>query len=214
MDLWVFDNDGTLYDDTLVHEKFNRYLASYLKTRIGIGSEDPGLFAQRLKVKHQTSSAVVGLVREFGLDAQEVIAQTYLLISLEECKVPFWDRDRDEALSRLRGRKIILTNNPSAFAGKVMDRIGLRRHFLDIIGMQEVDFVLKPDPRAFQEVVRRHPDATRIFLCDDSLENLDVAASLGWKTVWYQPDKSIGQGNRTHLVARSFKEVAQIAMLI
>lgn len=214
MDLWVFDNDGTLYDDKVAHSEFAKHLASYLVNRLGVLDADVEIVGKRLRTKHKTSSTVVAVVREFGLDIKEVIKHTYLRIDLDLCQIPKEDAEHEKALAQIKGRKVILTNNPSVFAQRIIEWIGLRQYFDDIVGMEEMAFVLKPDPRAFLTVMRRHPDATRIFLCDDLLENLDAAAALGWKTVWYQPDRNIDQGNRTHFIAHSFEEVTRIAVLM
>lgn len=204
IDLWVFDNDGTLYDDKLVHAEFARHLASYLAGYLGIPSADAEIVGKQLRVKYSTSSTVIALVREFKLDISEVIERTYLRIDLDSCQVLTKDPERDEALKHIGGRKLILTNNPSVFARRIVERIGLLRHFDDIVGMEETAFVLKPNPGAFLTVMRRHPDATRIFLCDDSLENLDVAATLGWKTVWYSPNNDGNNSVSPHTILRSF----------
>ena len=205
MDLWVFDNDGTLYDDKLAHIEFAKHLGAYLEGLLGISGEDTKILGERLRTKHNTSSTVIAVVREFHLDIKEVIERTYLCINLDSCQNPMEDSGRDEALAQIRGRKVILTNNPSAFARRIVERIGLRRHFADIIGMEETAFALKPDLGAFLAVMRRHPDATRIFFCDDSRENLDIATTLGWKTIWYSPNNSGDDSGSSHTILRSFR---------
>lgn len=215
MDLWVFDNDGTLYDDRLAHIKFGEQLSWYLAWRLGLWQEEEqASLLERIKLIYQTSSSVIALKYELDCTIKEIIEDTYMCLDLDSCRIPKEDPERDVALAKIKGRKVVLTNNPSVFARKILDRVGLAAHFDDIVGMEETGLVLKPDPEAFVAVMQRHPDATRIFLCDDSLENLDVAVTLGWKTVWYQPDRSINRKNRVHLVANSFGEVAKIAGLV
>ncbi|HEY4509494.1 MAG TPA: HAD-IA family hydrolase [Candidatus Paceibacterota bacterium] len=215
MDLWVFDNDGTLYDDRLAHLEFAKQLSWYLAWRLGLWQEEEqASLLKRIKLVYQTSSSVIALKYELDCAIKEVIEETYMRLDLDSCQIPKEDSKRYNALAQIKGRKVVLTNNPSAFARKVLNRVGLAAHFDDIVGMEETGLILKPDPEAFIAVMRRHPDATRVFLCDDSLENLDAAVALGWKTVWYQPDRDIDQGDRTHLVAHSFEEVARIAILM
>lgn len=205
MDLWVFDNDGTLYDDRLAHIEFVEHLGLYLAGLLGISIEDAKILGERLKAKHNTSSTVIAVVREFHLNIREVIERTYLCINLDLCHDPVEDSERNEALARISGRKVILTNNPSAFARRIVERIGLHQHFDDIVGMEETAFALKPDLGAFLAVMRRHPDATRIFFCDDSRENLDIAATLGWKTIWYSPNNGGDDSESSHRILRSFR---------
>lgn len=205
MDLWVFDNDGTLYDDRIAHAEFMQHLAVYLRERLGIPEADTEIFARQLRVKHKTSSTVLAIVREFHIAIEGIIEQTYQRVDLDACRVPQEDRERDEALERIKEPKVILTNNPSKFARRILERSGLSRHFIDVVGMEETDFVLKPDPQSFLAVVRRHPDATRIFFCDDSRENLDAAAVLGWKTIWYLPKNGGENPGVSHTRLHSFR---------
>ena len=179
MILWVFDNDGTLYRDFGANRQFQTLFNKYISDERGIGETE----IKRLKTKYATDFSLVAVVKEFGVNFAEVVRQTYLQIDLEACDVPESDGQKDEVLAKLPGKKVIFTNNPSAYARLVLGRMGLIKHFSDVIGMEEVGFSLKPEAHAYRYVEAQHPGYSRIIFCDDRKENLDPAKTLGWETV-------------------------------
>jgi putative hydrolase of the HAD superfamily len=86
-------------------------------------------------------------------------------------------------LSGLKGEKIILTNNPSSYARKILTALGVEDLFSRIIGVEEQNFVLKPDRRAFRFLMQRIKNGERIVFVDDDKRNIVAAKRIGCETV-------------------------------
>lgn len=208
-DLWVFDNDGTLYDDTPSLAQFKKILAAYLAPILGRAAEDIDAEIVRIKKLHRTQSSVVALMKEYGLDYETLVLKTFLAINLEQSGIPTPDIERRRVLQGLRGRKVVFTNNPSAYARKSLSYIGLGDCFDDVIGMEETNFTAKPDDHAYQCVQNRHIGAQRIFFVDDVLENLDTARARGWITFWYNPKDVSNPSPFNHIRICSFRDLSR-----
>lgn len=210
MDLWVFDNDGTLYNDFGAGEKFMRILFQYVSRLFNIPVDQVPDEVARLKEKWHTEFSILALMKEHGIDFSEMVRNTYLKIELDECNIVAPDIARLSVLSSIDSRKVVFTNNPSAFARYVLSYVGLDDCFSDIIGMEETGFCEKPDLRAYRAVESRQGGFNRIIFCDDSLKNLETARGLGWITVWCKPQNARIETGQGHLVVSSFEELRRI----
>jgi len=210
MDLWVFDNDGTLYDDSETHRNFMEIFSEYSTVFLKVPVQEVPTQMARLKSKWNTEFSAIALMKEFRIDYSEVVRNTYLKIDLEKCNVPKSDLARKRALDDLLAKKIVFTNNPSQFARRVLAHVGLESCFSDFVGMEEMCFVGKSDIRAFHAVEARHKGFNRIVLCDDSLKNLEMARQIGWTTVWYKRNDGEIVAEHNHLVITSFAELKNI----
>ncbi len=188
--LWVFDNDGTLYNDTEIQINFGSILTSFCCLKFGCKNEEVNGLITRLKLKWSTDFSIVALIKEFDLDYSELVDKTYL-------KVDFTGVVKEEGvediLFSLAGQKILFTNNPSEFAKKVLERLNVLDQFSKIVGMSEMNFVCKPNTSAYELIHVLFPDykASEICFIDDSAKNLNTARLLGWHTVL------IGDGSNT-----------------
>jgi HAD superfamily hydrolase (TIGR01509 family) len=210
MNLWVFDNDGTLYDDLGAGEQFLKIFYGYFGELLNMSPDQVAGEVTRLKDKWNTEFSILALVKEHGSDFTDAVNNTYLKIDLEACKITAPDPLRLRVINALHGEKVVLTNNPSAFAKKVLSYIGLAGCFSDLIGMEETQFRGKPDPRSYQTVEDRHPGSRRIIFCDDSLKNLEEARKRGWTTVWCKPASMEASANQGHIVISSFEELTAL----
>ena len=205
MILWVFDNDGTLYRDFGAGEQFQTIFNRYISEELGIHEDEIDERVKLLKVKYATDFSLVAIMKEFDVNFAEVVSNTYLQIDLPSCGVPEADEQKSEVLARLPGRKVVFTNNPSEYADYVLTRMRLRSHFSDVIGMEEVGFVLKPNISAYQHIQDRYPEYSRIIFCDDRKENLDTAKELGWETALATYINPLHKGDKGHLQLDSFE---------
>ena len=92
-----------------------------------------------------------------------------------------------------RYRLILLSNTDPLRFGFVRERFPDILFFDDYVLSYEVG-ALKPDPKIFQEALRRAgapPDSC--VLIDDIEENVRAAAALGVKTILYNPDTDLAQ---------------------
>ena len=204
MNLWVFDNDGTLYDDSGTQKIFMEIFSGYSSNLLGVPVQEVSVQLAKLKNKWNTEFSIIALMKEFGVDYSEVVNNTYLKIDLGKCNVSRSDLVRKMALDNILEKKIVFTNNPSVFARRVFSYAGLESCFSDFVGMEEANFCGKPDLRAFKVVEARHPECSRIIFCDDSLKNLDAAHQMGWTTILYKPLSVDSETGGNHLIISSF----------
>lgn len=185
--VWLFDLDNTLHDASRaafpwVKEAMGHYVARHLQW--------PLLRAQQLRdhYLHTYGATLAGMVRHHGVDAAHFLQTVHEIPGLEG-RLRSHVRDR-KTLSRLPGRKVILTNAPRQYAQRVLRHLGLN-HWDAIVSVEDMkmfgQFRPKPDPRMLRMVTARlgvRPG--QCVLVEDTLANLRPARRLGMKTVWMQ----------------------------
>ena len=87
-------------------------------------------------------------------------------------------------LSRLQATKAIFTNSPAGYARRVLQVLGIERHFSHIFDIRFSGFQPKPDPAVYQSVL----DALNVagheaLLVEDTAKNLAPARALGMTTI-------------------------------
>ncbi len=196
---YVFDNDGTLYNDNVVLAEFRRIFSHWGSKVMQCSHEDVWTATDKLKIKWGTEFSTIAFMKEFGLSFDEIVNETYLKVRLSPQNVVSEYSVLKSTLISLSGEKIVLTNNPSQFARRILDVLGVREEFVSIIGMAETDFRGKPHASAYAAVEAIFPDTKpeEFVIFDDSVTNLDAARSRGWKTVHICKDKPVeAQGHK------------------
>src|SRR3546814_10009622 len=61
----------------------------------------------------------------------------------------------DQALARLEGRKLIFTNGSVRHAERVLEKIGIARHFSDITDIVAGDYIPKPNRETYERMIER-----------------------------------------------------------
>lgn len=181
-DVWVFDNDGTLYQDRKGLESavvilMNQYIAKLY----GIDLVATHQKRKALLEKHKTKYTLIALKNE-GVDENHFILHTYLAIRPEQYGIVKNHRLRD-VLTLLKGEKIVLSNNPSAFADLILKALGIRDLFSCIYGPQELSFTQKPMREAFVILNPFLNTNKKVVFIDDELENVNIAKNIGCTTV-------------------------------
>lgn len=177
---WVFDLDNTLYPASSnlfaqVDRRMTRFIAEFLE----LGFED----AYRLQKTYfrQHGTTLRGLMNEHGM-APDGFLDFVHDIDLSPVSP---DPLLDDALARLPGRKIVFTNGPASHAERVLDRLAVGRHFEAVFDIADASYVPKPQPEAYEALVRAHRLVPRTtVMVEDLVRNLEPAAALGMITVW------------------------------
>jgi putative hydrolase of the HAD superfamily len=103
-----------------------------------------------------------------------------------------YESELDRMLDSLKLRKIIFTNTDAKHARKVLARLGVLRHFESIIDIHMLDFINKPDPRAYIKALDfASAQPEECILIEDSPVNVIPAGRLGMTTV------IVGNGSKT-----------------
>jgi len=120
-----------------------------------------------------------------------------------------YEPELDQMLGRMELRKIIFTNADAKHARRVLAQLGIIRHFESIIDIHMLDFVNKPDRRAYLKAldfVSVRPE--ECVLVEDSMVNIISAAKLGMTTVM------VGEGSRTGGAHYHIERIAELEELI
>ncbi|MCH2242466.1 MAG: pyrimidine 5'-nucleotidase [Aquabacterium sp.] len=185
---WLFDLDNTLHDAS--HAVFHRLDASmtaYIAQELGVSAEQ----ADHLRRDYwrRYGATLLGLERHHGIRAAHFLHLTHELPGLEhDLRAVVHDR---AALRRLKGRKVVLTNAPAAYARRVLTALGLASHFQSIVSIEGMRVFgrlrPKPDTRMLRIVLARLKVAPEhAVLVEDTLGHLRAARRLGLQTVWMQ----------------------------
>ena len=176
----LFDLDNTLYpaDNGLwgaISERINLYMIQ----RLQMPPAEAG--ALRRRYLHAFGNTLSGLRQDFGIDGVEYLNFVHDL-PLERYLRP--DPALDAMLARLPQEKVIFTNADTPHARRVLGHLGLSQHFTRIVDIVALNFVNKPEPRAYQRALELLGAAPgECVFVEDTAHNLPPAHDLGMCTV-------------------------------
>ena len=186
--VWLFDLDNTLHDaGAWVFAQMNDTMRSYVVDNLGVSADEAD--ALREKYWRRYGSTMLGLVRHHDVSPAHFLHETHRFPGLER-RVTGHRHDL-AAIARLRGRRIVLTNAPRAYAMRVLGALGIVHLFEQVLSIEDMrmfgDWRPKPDRRMLRQVAVRlgvHP--SRCVLVEDSLDNVLAARRVGMAPVWMQ----------------------------
>jgi putative hydrolase of the HAD superfamily len=176
----LFDLDNTVYPLScgLMKEIGNR-MNRFMIEQLGLRPDEVSKMRDAFLKSHGTTLSA--LRHYYDIDPDEFLAFVHN-IKLENYLS--YDRNLDQMLVRLTLRKMIFTNADAAHARRVLARLGILRHFESILDIHFLEFVNKPNRRAYLRVldeISARPE--ECILIEDSLVNIVTAANLGMTTV-------------------------------
>lgn len=175
----LFDLDETLYPRSAgVMQQIGRQIRRYIVENLGVSMEEADALARLYHRDYGTS--LQGLLVNHGIDPDRYLNFVHNL-SLDG----IWpDPALNSMLASLPAEKVIFTNADRPHAERVLQRLGIRRHFSRIIDVVAVDYVSKPNLPAYTACLRLL-DATgdQCVMIEDNERNLQPAAALGMVTV-------------------------------
>ena len=189
IDCWIFDLDNSLYPPSadlfaLIDVRMRAFIENLLEC-------DPDE-AHRIQKGHfhAYGTTLAGLMAEQGVDPHDFLAFVH---DIDLARISA-DQTVIDALGRLPGRRFVFTNGDAAYAGRVLEKLGLAALFEDIYDIHAMDYVPKPDPRPYAEMCERFQiEPSRALFVEDMARNLEPAKALGMTTVWI--DNGSERGN-------------------
>ncbi len=180
VEVWLFDLDNTLYPpSSRLFDQVDRRIKSFVQDFLSLDLEA----AHRLQKQyfHEFGTTMRGLMTNHGLEPEGYLDYVHDIDLSPIAPAPALDA----ALDRLPGRKLIFTNASTPYAERVLDRLGLGRHFEAIFDIAAAGYEGKPYPSAYDKLIAEHGVAPeRAVFLDDIARNLEPAAALGITTVW------------------------------
>ena len=183
VETWIFDLDNTLYShEARVWPQVDERITLYIMRMFGLD----GLSARALQkfFYHRHGTTLRALMDDYGVDAEDFLDFAH---DIDHSAIEL-NPALGDAIERLAGRKLILTNGSRKHAAAVATKLGIFDHFEDVFDIIAADFVPKPDRRAYDSFLRRHGvDPTRAAMFEDIAKNLVVPHDLGMTTCLVVP---------------------------
>ena len=177
---WIFDLDNTLYRaDCGVFAQIEARMTDFVERLTG--QERETARALQKDLYRQYGTTLNGLMQTRGIDPEAYLAFVHdidLAAIAPDAALTF-------AIERLPGRRYVFTNGCRHHATRILARLGMTHLFDEIWDIRTLDFIPKPDQRAYEQVVATaglKPDGAAMF--DDIAHNLAPARALGMTTVW------------------------------
>ena len=186
IDSWVFDLDNTLYPHHVnlwqqVDARINEFVGSWLN----ISSEEARAVQKDYYKRFGTTMR--GMMTLHGVRADDYLAYVHEIDHSPLEPNPAMG----EAIAKLPGRKLILTNGSVDHVDAVLERLGLSSHFDGVFDIIAAELEPKPALQTYQKFLALHSvDPTRAAMFEDLSRNLVVPHQLGMTTVLVVPDGS------------------------
>jgi putative hydrolase of the HAD superfamily len=183
VDTWIFDLDNTLYPHTSrVWPQVDERITLYIANLFGID----GLSARSLQkyFYHKYGTTLRALIDEYDIDPYDFLDFAH---DIDHTDIEL-NASLGEAIEKLPGRKLILTNGSRKHAENVSRKLGILDHFEDVFDIAAANFVPKPDRRAYEVFLEKHAvDPGRSAMFEDIAKNLVVPHELGMTTTLIVP---------------------------
>jgi putative hydrolase of the HAD superfamily len=165
-----------------IGHRINQYMVERLRF------EPAEVVKMRDDFLHKFGTTLNALRRFYSVDPDEYLDYVHDIALGNHLQ---YEPDLDRMLGRMKMNKIIFTNADAKHARRVLSRLGILRHFESIIDIHMLDFINKPDPRAYAKALDfACVQPEECVLVEDSMVNIIPAAKLGMTTVY------VGDGSR------------------
>ena len=176
----LFDLDDTLYSNSAgLMQEINVRMNDFMVTRLGVSVSEVSALRQHYWLEYGTT--LRGLYLERHIDAQAFLDYVHD-IRIDRYLLP--DEALGAMLAQLAPHRYIFTNAPESHARRVLDALGIARHFERIFDINFIAYESKPAPSAYRKVLDAlGATASECLMIDDSARNLLPAKGLGMRTV-------------------------------
>lgn len=176
----LFDLDETLYPtDTGMFEEIGALIHRYLEERLGIPREEVPRLRRAYYERYGTT--LRGLQLHHQVDPDDYLAFVH---DVDVTRYLRPNPALDAVLATLPQEKVLFTNASQEYALRVLDALGVRRHFRRIFDIRALGYHCKPDPLAYQIVLEAlEAEGPECLLIEDTVRNLRVGHELGMHTL-------------------------------
>ncbi|MFQ6550065.1 pyrimidine 5'-nucleotidase [Aestuariibius sp. 2305UL40-4] len=176
---WVFDLDNTLYTpDARLFDQIEERMADWIMESLDLGRQDAHALRRTYWQRYGTTLA--GLMAEHRIDPDGFLDHVHDIDLAALAPDPGLRR----AIDALPGRRIVFTNGSRGHAARILAARGLTDLFEAIYGVEDADYVPKPQRAAFDAIFDSDnltPDRSAMF--EDDIRNLETPFALGLRTV-------------------------------
>jgi putative hydrolase of the HAD superfamily len=186
VETWIFDLDNTLYPHNVnlwqqVDERIRDYIADFLK----VTHEEAFRLQKDYYKRYGTSMR--GMMTEHGMRPDDFLDFVHQIDHSPLEPNPALG----DAIEKLPGRKVILTNGTRRHADAVLARLEIERHFQDVFDIIAAELEPKPSPQTYDRFLEALKiEAATAAMFEDLARNLAVPHALGMTTVLVVPEHS------------------------
>ena len=177
---WLFDLDNTLYDGaTKVFDQVDKKMSKFISKKLNVSIDEARKIQKNYFQEYNTT--LNGMIKNHKIDADE------FLEFVHDVDLSFLNKDKDleDEIKKLDGKKIIFTNGSRAHALNVTKRIGIDKLFDGIFDIRDCEFIPKPSKEPYKKLVESYKiEPQYCIFFEDIARNLKPAHDLGMKTVW------------------------------
>jgi putative hydrolase of the HAD superfamily len=182
VETWIFDLDNTLYPAASdLFPQVSARMTRWIMDRFRI--DEAAAVAKRAAYYQKYGTTLRGLMLHDDVEPDDFLGYVHDidLSSLDP------DPRLGAAIEKLPGRRLVYTNGSRTHATRILAKLGIDRHFVEIFDIIAADYVPKPDPRPYLTLVERFGiDPTRACMVEDLAVNLEPAKAMGMTTVWLE----------------------------
>jgi putative hydrolase of the HAD superfamily len=184
IETWVFDLDNTLYPHHVnLWQQVDVRIRDYVAKFLGISKDEA--FRVQKDYYRRYGTTMRGMMTEHNLNADDFLAYVHEIDHSPLEPNPAMGA----AIAKLVGRKLILTNGSRGHAAKVLERLGLDKHFDDVFDIVAAEHEPKPARDTYRRFLRTHDvDPRKAAMFEDLARNLVTPHDLGMTTVLVVPD--------------------------
>jgi putative hydrolase of the HAD superfamily len=200
MDLSTFliDLDETVYPvETGIWSAARSRMNQYMHDVLHFNWEEIPRIRERLF--HEYGTTTRGLQVVYHIDVDEFLEYVHDL-PIQQMLKP--DPELGQVLRCYPQRKLVFTNATRKHAEKVLEVLGVRDCFEDIVDIYTIQPFCKPQVEAYQIAMRiaKEPVPQRCLFIDDTIKNVETAREMGFVTVRVGEPFSLAHYNITRLV--------------
>jgi putative hydrolase of the HAD superfamily len=183
----LFDLDNTLYPKSCgLMQEIGRRMNQFMIERLGFSEDTVAEHRDALLDSYGTT--LNALRRHYSVDPDEFLNFVHD-IPLEAFL--HYNEELDRMLGSLPLHKVIFTNADAKHARRVLNRLGILRHFESIIDIHMLEFINKPERRAYRKVLDFiSADPEECILLEDFIVNIRPAHKMGMTTVLVGDDSN------------------------
>jgi putative hydrolase of the HAD superfamily len=176
----LFDLDNTLYtEESGIFDLIDERMSEWLISRLNVPESEVREFRKKYFLQYGTT--LRGLMLHHQVEPMEFLRFVHDVPVGDFLSV---DLELRRTLEEIPSRKIIFTNSDEAHANRILDALGVRDLFEKIFDIASMGYVPKPNPEAYDAVLRYADTAAEdCLLIDDMERNLKPARELGMHTI-------------------------------
>lgn len=189
----LFDLDETLYPREVgIMDRIRSLMLRYLCTRLNLSPEEADTLRRRYFQTYGTTMR--GLQINHQIDPDEFLHYVHDIPLHEYIQA---NPRLNAALGSILQQKVVFTNASQEHAERVLDLLGVRHRFDQIVDVRDMGYESKPQPSAYRhicELLNVRPE--ECLIVEDNIRNLQPARALGMVTVLVRdgsdkPDDSV-----------------------